>query len=279
MIPQEELDSQLEPLTEASRETRTPPDSRVIVGMRVDATTYEDASDRILSWAQLGESRMVCAASVNNVMEGRTDPDFLDVMNRSDLTTPDGMPLVWGLRLLGVEEPTRTYGPTLTQVLLGKAEEAEIPVGFYGGSPEVLEDLLEIARHRWPGLDVAYAHSPPFRALTEDEMQREVDRINASGARLLFVGVGTPKQDRWMDSNKGNVHAVMLGVGAAFDFIAGVKKQAPGRMQRLGLEWLFRLVTEPRRLWRRYLVRNPRFIFLFAEQLIRTKTARRNATA
>ncbi|MGH2791649.1 MAG: WecB/TagA/CpsF family glycosyltransferase [Actinomycetota bacterium] len=220
---------------------------------------------------------MVCAASVNNVMEGRADHDFLEVMNRSDLTTADGMPLVWGLRLLGVEQPTRTYGPTLTQVLLGKAEEADVPVGFYGGSPEVLKDLLEIARQRWPRLDVAYAHSPPFRALTEEEIQREVDRINASGARLLFVGIGTPKQDRWMDSNKGNVHAVMLGVGAAFDFIAGVKKQAPGRLQRLGLEWLFRLVTEPRRLWRRYLIRNPRFIFLFARQLIRARTTGRSA--
>jgi N-acetylglucosaminyldiphosphoundecaprenol N-acetyl-beta-D-mannosaminyltransferase len=247
--------------------------------MRVDATSYDDASGRILTWAKHGESRMVCAASVNNVMEGRADVDFLDVMNRSDLTTADGMPLVWGLKLLGVDRPTRTYGPTLTKVLLGKAEDAGVPVGFYGGSPEVLEDLLEIARQRWPRLDVSYAHSPPFRPLTEEEQKREVDRINASGARLLFVGIGTPKQDRWMDSHKGNVQAVMLGVGAAFDFIAGVKKQAPDLLQRLGLEWLFRLVTEPRRLWRRYLIRNPRFIFLFAGQLIRTKTARRSAGA
>lgn len=277
MIQQEDLEPQPEPATAVSPETQRPPDSRVIVGMRVDATSYDDASDRILSWAKRGESRMVCAASVNNVMEACDDPDFLDVMNRSDLTTADGMPLVWGLKLLGVENPTRTYGPTLTQVLLERAEEAEVPVGFYGGSPDVLEDLLKIARHRWPHLEIAYAHSPPFRALTEDEMQREVDRINASGARLLFVGIGTPKQDRWMESNRGKVQAVMLGVGAAFDFIAGVKKQAPSRMQRLGLEWLFRLATEPRRLWRRYLVRNPRFIFLFAGQLIRTKTARRSA--
>jgi N-acetylglucosaminyldiphosphoundecaprenol N-acetyl-beta-D-mannosaminyltransferase len=279
LIQQEDLEPHHESVTPVSLETQTPPDSRVIVGMRVDATSYDDASDRILAWAKRGESRMVCAASVNNVMEGCDDLDFLDVMNRSDLTTADGMPLVWGLKLLGVEQPTRTYGPTLTQVLLERAEEAEVAIGFYGGSPEVLEDLLEIALHRWPALKVAYAHSPPFRALTEDEMQREVDRINASGARLLFVGIGTPKQDLWMDSNRGKVQAVMLGVGAAFDFIAGVKKQAPGRMQRLGLEWLFRLVTEPRRLWRRYLIRNPRFILLFAGQLIRTKTARRGAEA
>jgi N-acetylglucosaminyldiphosphoundecaprenol N-acetyl-beta-D-mannosaminyltransferase len=247
-------------------------ESRSIVGMRVDATSYSDASDRIMAWATNGESRMVCAASVNNVMETREDRDFLEVMNRSDLTTPDGMPLVWGLKLLGVEAPSRTYGPTLTEILLARAESEEVPVGFYGGSPEVLADLLEIAKTRWPKLEIAYAYSPPFRAPTEDERRSEVAAINASGTRLLFVGIGTPKQDRWMDSNKHHIGAVMLGVGAAFDFIAGVKKQAPSTLQRLGLEWFFRLITEPRRLWRRYLVRNPRFLYLFGLQLIRTRT-------
>jgi N-acetylglucosaminyldiphosphoundecaprenol N-acetyl-beta-D-mannosaminyltransferase len=252
-----------------------PLDSRFIVGMRVDATSYRDASDRIMSWAKDGESRMVCAASVNNVMETRESHDFLDVMNRADLVTPDGMPLVWGLKLLGVEGPTRTYGPTLTQILLDRAEAAGVPVGFYGGSPQVLDDLLEITRKRWPELKVTYAHSPPFRELTHEERQREVAEINASGARLLFVGIGSPKQDRWMDSNRNRIGAVMLGVGAAFDFIAGVKKQAPSILQRLGLEWLFRLLSEPRRLWRRYLVRNPRFLYLFGLQLVRARVERR----
>lgn len=248
-----------------------PLESRFIVGMRVDGTSYGDATDRIMSWAKNGESRMVCAASVNNVMEARDSNDFLDIMNRADLITPDGMPLVWGLHLLGVKNSTRTYGPTLTQILLDRAEVAGVPVGFYGGSPQVLEDLLEITYMRWPELKVTYAHSPPFRELTTEERQREVAEINASGARLLFVGIGTPKQDRWMESNKNQVGAVMLGVGAAFDFIAGVKKQAPSILQRLGLEWLFRLISEPRRLWRRYLVRNPRFLFLFGLQLVRAR--------
>lgn len=251
-------------------------ESRFIVGMRVDATSYKDATDRIMSWAKNGESRMVCAASVNNVMETRESSDFLDVMNRSDLVTPDGMPLVWGLKLLGVKGPTRTYGPTLTQILLDRAEVAGVPVGFYGGSPRVLEDLLEVAWRRWPELKVTYAHSPPFRELTAEERQREVAEINASGARLLFVGIGSPKQDRWMDSNKNQIGAVMLGVGAAFDFIAGVKKQAPSILQGLGLEWLFRLLSEPRRLWRRYLVRNPRFLYLFGVQYVRAKVAGRS---
>jgi N-acetylglucosaminyldiphosphoundecaprenol N-acetyl-beta-D-mannosaminyltransferase len=253
-------------------------ESRFIVGMRVDATSYREASDRIMSWAKNGESRMVCAASVNNVMETRESSDFLDVMNRADLVTPDGMPLVWGLKLLGVKGPTRTYGPTLTQILLDRAEVSGVPVGFYGGSPQVLDDLLEVARRRWPELKVTYAHSPPFRELTPEERQREVAEINASGARLLFVGIGSPKQDRWMDSNRNQIGAVMLGVGAAFDFIAGVKKQAPSILQRLGLEWLFRLLSEPRRLWRRYLVRNPRFLYLFGLQYVRAKVAGRSKT-
>ena len=251
-------------------------DSRFIVGMRVDATSYGDATDRIMVWAKNGESRMVCAASVNNVMETRESGDFLDVMNRADLVTPDGMPLVWGLRLLGVKGPTRTYGPTLTQVLFDRAEVSGTPVGFYGGSPQVLAELLEIVSGRWPDLKVTYAHSPPFRDLTAHERQQEIAEINDSGARLLFVGIGSPKQDRWMDSNRNQIGAVMLGVGAAFDFIAGDKKQAPPQLQRLGLEWLFRLLSEPRRLWRRYLVRNPRFLYHFGLQLVRAKVEGRS---
>jgi N-acetylglucosaminyldiphosphoundecaprenol N-acetyl-beta-D-mannosaminyltransferase len=245
--------------------------SRLIVGMRVDATSYGDATDRIMDWAKNGESRMVCAASVNNVMETRENGDFLEVMNRADLVTPDGMPLVWGLKLLGVKGSTRTYGPTLTQILFDRAEDSGVPVGFYGGTPEVLDDLLEVVGRRWPELKVTYAYSPPFRGLSAEERQQEVADINASGARLLFVGIGSPKQDRWMDSNRNQVGAVMLGVGAAFDFIAGVKKQAPSILQRLGLEWFFRLLSEPRRLWRRYLVRNPKFLYLFGLQLVRAR--------
>jgi len=261
---QESLDGRLAALEK-------PLDSRFIVGMRVDATSYGDATDRIMAWATNGESRMVCAASVNNVMETRESGDFLDVMNRADLVTPDGMPLVWGLKLLGAKNPTRTYGPTLTQILFDRAEVSGVPVGFYGGAPQVLDDLLEVARREWPQLKVVYANSPPFRSLTAEERQQEVADINASGARILFVGIGSPKQDRWMDSNKNQIGSVMLGVGAAFDFIAGAKKQAPSILQRLGLEWFFRLVSEPHRLWRRYLVRNPRFLYHFGLQLVRAK--------
>jgi N-acetylglucosaminyldiphosphoundecaprenol N-acetyl-beta-D-mannosaminyltransferase len=253
--------------------TPAQPPVRYIVGMRVDGTTYEDASGRILSWAHAGESRYVCVATVNNVMVAHDQPAFLRVMNDADLVTPDGMPLVWGLRLLGVNDAVRVYGPNLTPAVLEKAEREGVPVGFYGGTPEVLKGLLASVRHRWPRLVVRYAYGPPFRQLTRSEDSRVIRDINDSGARILFVGVGCPKQEWWMARHRGQIEAVMVGVGAAFDFIAGTKRQAPVWVQRMGLEWSFRLITEPGRLWKRYARQNPRFVLLFGRQLLRKKLA------
>jgi N-acetylglucosaminyldiphosphoundecaprenol N-acetyl-beta-D-mannosaminyltransferase len=238
-----------------------------ILGMRVDPTSYSDTASRVLNWAHLGESRYVCVATVNNVMEVYDSAEFRRIMNAADLVTPDGMPLVWGLQWLGVRGATRVYGPDLTPIVLNAAESEELPVGFYGGSPAVLRKLLDTVARRFPSLEVAFAWSPPFRPLTREEDEQVVRQINDSGARILFVGVSTPKQERWMASHRGRVRAVMLGVGAAFDFLAGVKPQAPRWMQDAGLEWFFRLASEPRRLWRRYFRHNPRFIAFFALQL------------
>jgi len=243
--------------------------SRLILGMRVDATHYETATDQILRWAAQGQSRYICVAAVNNVMHSYDDPTFRDAMNGADLVTPDGMPLVWGLRRLGVTDATRVYGPDLTPLLLAAAEREAIPVGFLGSAPHVLAMLLDEVDRRWPALRVAYAWSPPFTALTDEEDADVVSAINASGAKILFVGLGCPKQELWMARHRGTVEGVMVGVGAAFDFLAGEKLQAPQAMQEAGLEWLFRLITEPRRLAKRYLRQNPRFAVLFGAQLIR----------
>jgi N-acetylglucosaminyldiphosphoundecaprenol N-acetyl-beta-D-mannosaminyltransferase len=251
------------------------PPSRSILGMRVDATSYDDASRRIVDWARASESRYVCIAAVNNVMRAYDDDAFRDVMNRADLVTPDGMPLVWGLRWHGVEDATRVYGPDLTPAVLTAAGSEGVPVGFYGGAPDVLERLVDTVRDRWPELNVAFAQSPPFRDLTTDEDADIVRVINASGTRILFVGLGCPKQEVWMAQHRGLVDAVMVGVGAAFDFLTGAKKQAPPRLQRAGLEWLFRLVTEPRRLLGRYMRQNPRFAVLFARQIVRSRITNR----
>jgi N-acetylglucosaminyldiphosphoundecaprenol N-acetyl-beta-D-mannosaminyltransferase len=242
--------------------------------MRVDATSYEDATRQIIGWARLSRSRYVCVAAVNNVMEAHGDARYMRVMNRADLVTPDGMPLVWGLRWLGVEGATRVYGPDLTPSILEAAEREGLAVGFYGGAPNVLEALVAETRRGWPDLEIAYAHSPPYRDLTTEEDGQVVQAIGESGAKILFVGLGCPRQETWMASHQGRLGAVMVGVGAAFDFLAGTKKQAPRSMQRAGLEWLFRLATEPTRLWKRYLRQNPRFVLLFGAQLIRARIGR-----
>jgi N-acetylglucosaminyldiphosphoundecaprenol N-acetyl-beta-D-mannosaminyltransferase len=245
---------------------------RHILGMRVDAPrSYDDAVDRIVGWTGEGVARTIGVATVNNVMESYDDASFLAVMNACDLVTPDGMPLVWGLTMLGVRSATRVCGPELTPLLLARAAEQGIPVGFYGGDQRTIEALVGVAVSRWPSLRVAYAVSPPFRPLTPQEDEAVVDAITAAGVRLLFVGLGCPKQERWMAEHRERLPIVTIGVGAAFDFLAGSKRQAPAFLQRWGLEWAFRLVTEPRRLWRRYLRQNPRFVALFARQLVRDR--------
>jgi N-acetylglucosaminyldiphosphoundecaprenol N-acetyl-beta-D-mannosaminyltransferase len=245
------------------------PPSHYILNTRTDAICYPEAAELVLGWAKAGESRYVSVATVNNIMEAYDSPGFREVMNASDLVTPDGMPLVWGLRLLGVKNATRVYGPDLAPVILGQAARAAIPVGFYGASRPVLAQLIRTVRRRFPALEISYAYAPPFRPLTPAEDELITREINASGARILFVGLSTPRQERWMALHRGRVRAVMLGVGAAFDFLAGSKPQAPRWMMRTGLEWLFRLSSEPHRLWRRYLKHNPRFLVLFTLQLLR----------
>jgi len=253
--------------------------SRHILNVRVDATTYADATVRVIGWAREARSRYVCLATVNNIMEAHGSREYQRVMRDADLVTSDGMPLVWLLRGLGVAGASRVYGPDLTITVLAAAAEHGIPVGFYGGSELVLAKLTKAAQSRFPDLRIAYAYSPPFRALTPEEDETAMRAIEASSVRILFVGLGGAKQDYWMHAHHGRVRCVMLGVGAAFDFIAGTKPQAPRWMQQSGLEWLFRLGTEPRRLWRRYLSRNPHFAVLALAQLARTRFHEHRRTA
>lgn len=247
--------------------TNAKPERRQVLGIEVDNTSYADVTGRALAWTRAGDSRYVCVANVYSIMEAHDAGAFRAVMESADLVTPDGMPLVWSLKLLGLKSATRVYGPDLTPIILGAAAREGVSVGFYGANPEVLARLVGVVRQRFPALEIPYAYAPPFRPLNLAEDDEVVRQINAAGVRILFVGLGAPKQEYWMAAHRGRVNAVMLGVGAAFDFLAGTKRQAPRWMMSVGLEWLFRLMTEPRRLWRRYLKHNPRFIFLFALQL------------
>jgi N-acetylglucosaminyldiphosphoundecaprenol N-acetyl-beta-D-mannosaminyltransferase len=242
---------------------------RYILGMRVDYTTFELATEKIIQLALNESGGYVCIGTVHMVMESFDDPEFKKIVNYADIVTPDGMPLVWGLKLLGIKDAQRVYGPALTPYVCERASKLGIPVGFYGGTEEVLEKMIKNLRSKFPELNVAYAFSPPFRPLTEEEDKKVVDDINNSGAKILFVGLGCPKQERWMAEHRDKIKAVMIGVGAAFDFIAGDKPQAPRWMQNIGLEWLFRLLTEPKRLWKRYLYNNPRFIYHFGKEILK----------
>lgn len=238
--------------------------ARSVLGMRVDATSYAETADLVLDLAAARAGGMVCVATTHMVMEAYDAPDFRRLVNSADRVTPDGMPLVWRLRSLGLPHATRVYGPTLMPEICARAAASGISVGLYGGSPEVIVRLDDALRRRFPRLQVAFALSPPFRELSPAEDAAVVRAIEEAGVGVLFVGLGCPKQERWMAAHREALSCPLVGVGAAFDFLAGAKRQAPAWMQQAGLEWLFRLASEPRRLWRRYLVGNTRFLLHLA---------------
>jgi N-acetylglucosaminyldiphosphoundecaprenol N-acetyl-beta-D-mannosaminyltransferase len=204
-------------------------------------------------------------------METYDDPKFAQIVNNADLVTPDGMPLVWALQALGSKNATRVYGPTLTLDVCQAATEANIKIALYGGTTDSLVAFTDFLKQRFPTINIVCQISPPFRPLTIAEDISYTDTIVQSGAQILLVGIGCPRQETWIAAHQGKIPAVMLGVGAAFDFHSGRVKQAPPWMQKIGLEWLFRLIIEPKRLWKRYFKHNPRFLLFFFIQLRRYK--------
>jgi N-acetylglucosaminyldiphosphoundecaprenol N-acetyl-beta-D-mannosaminyltransferase len=238
-------------------------DGRVgVLGVGVWPVSIPVVLDIMDGWIRAGLPRYVCVTDVHCVMECQRDPELRRIYNEAGLVVPDGMPLVWLSRLAGHAEADRVYGPDLLLACCGHSLVRGYRHFFYGGASGVAELLAERLTQRYPGLRVAGTHSPPFRPLTPAEDAAIVERINDSGADLVWVGLGAPKQERWMYRQRASLRApVLIGVGAAFDFHAGLKRQAPRWLQRSGLEWLFRLLTEPRRLWRRYLRNNPAFIW------------------
>ncbi len=242
--------------------------SRVnVLGVGVSAITMADALAAIEGWIATGTSRYVCVTGVHGVMESHADPILRDIHNAAGLVTPDGMPLVWLARWRGHQQVERVYGPDLMLACCRHFVTKGYRHFFYGGGPGVPERLAARLQERVPGLIVAGTWSPPFGELAPSEEDAAVARLDAAAPDIVWVGLSTPKQERWMARHVGRTRApVLIGVGAAFDFHAGLKRQAPRWMQRSGLEWLFRLATEPRRLWRRYLFNNPRFLWFTALQ-------------
>lgn len=227
-----------------------------VLGAQIDAVSWDDALDRLHNWSAGHESRYVCICNVHSVVTAYQDTAFQTVVNQADMATPDGMPVAWALRKMSFAGQQRINGPDLMWKYCQQAEASGQSVYFYGSTDSTLELLLARLKTAFPRLIIGGYYSPPFRALTEDEDTAGVERINASGAGVVFVSLGCPKQEMWMAAHRGKVNAVMIGVGAAFDYHAGTIKRAPLWMQHAGLEWFYRLASEPRRLWRRYLVTN-----------------------
>jgi N-acetylglucosaminyldiphosphoundecaprenol N-acetyl-beta-D-mannosaminyltransferase len=232
-----------------------------VLGVGVSAINMDLAVAEITRWVASRDRHYVCVTGVHGVMESQRDPELLRIHNASGLTTPDGMPMVWAGRRAGASWMDRVYGPDLMLAVLARAAERGWRSYLYGGNEGVPELLAEKLVARMPDLQIAGTYSPPFRPLTPEEDEAIVEKINAAGADLVWVGLSTPKQERWMAAHVGRLTApAMFGVGAAFDFHAGLVPQAPPLLQRHGLEWFYRLTKEPKRLWRRYLRNNPAFV-------------------
>ena len=261
-----------------------PPPKLPVLGTGISSTSYDEVAECCRCWVECRRERpasvdsstegavpgrYICVTSVHGVITAFRKRAVRASLNGADIATPDGMPIVWALRSIGAKKQERVYGPTLMLKLCEQAERVGHRVFFYGGREETLDALCEKLKDRFPDLVVAGAYSPPFRPLTPSEDAQCTQMIVDSDADLVFVGISTPKQDHWMAEHRDRLGgAVMIGVGAAFDFHAGRVKQAPSWMQRAGLEWFFRLLMEPRRLWRRYILETPLFLPLWAFQKV-----------
>jgi N-acetylglucosaminyldiphosphoundecaprenol N-acetyl-beta-D-mannosaminyltransferase len=248
-----------------SRDDRTD-----ILGVGVSSITLDDAVTTIERWISERAHNYVCIAGVHGVMESRRDQRLRRIHNEAGLVTPDGMPLVWFSRLCGKKRTDRVYGPDLMRRMTAISSLCGYRQFYYGGAEGVADKLKHVLITAHPELDVAGSLCPPFRELTPEEDRAVVAAINAARPDIIWVGLSTPKQEFWMANHLDRIEApVMVGVGAAFDFLAGTKRQAPMWMQRHGLEWFYRLCSEPRRLWRRYVYIVPGFTILAIAELMR----------
>ena len=249
--------------------------SRVnVLGVGISPISMAQALDSMAGWIASRRYSYVCLAPAHSVMSCQGDPRLARIFNSSGLTTPDGMSLVWLLRLKGYTHVERIYGPDLVLAACRRGLEHGWRHFLYGGAPGEEADLTARLESQTPGLSVCGTYTPPFRALTDSEESEMVKRVNATRPDVVWVGIGSPNQERWMVEHLGRIEApVLVGVGAAFDFLSGRKPQAPRWMQRSGLEWLFRLATEPRRLWPRYR-RYPHFALLVLAQELGLKRYR-----
>ena len=242
--------------------------SRYVIGLPVTALPFESQMTLILEWAKLRLSKAVCIANVHMLVEAYRDTDFASVLQAADMVTPDGMPLVWMLKLLGSPKQDRVAGLDVLQALYDRATTAGVQVFFLGSQSMILDRMRERLSREFPDLQIAGMEPLPFRPMTEAEDEALVQMLNQSGAGIIFVSLGCPKQELWMAKHKHRVNAVMIGLGGAFPVYAGIHKRAPKLVRSSGCEWLYRLLQEPKRLWGRYSSTIPIFIWLACKQLL-----------
>ena len=239
-----------------------------VIGLPINALSWSAALSRLEHWARGRESRYVCICNAHSLVTARSDSEFANVIRGADMATPDGAPLAWMLRRLGMARQQRINGPDLMWQYCSQAAHRDESIYLFGGQQDTLDALQRVLLENFPTLRIAGAYSPPYRPLSQAEDDAIVEAINASGAGTVWVGLGCPKQELWMAAHQGRIKATMIGVGAAFDYHAGTIKRAPLWMQRSGLEWFHRLCSEPRRLWKRYLVTNTLFIVYAGRQML-----------
>jgi N-acetylglucosaminyldiphosphoundecaprenol N-acetyl-beta-D-mannosaminyltransferase len=244
------------------------PPIQSVIGFPITALRFDAQIDLILKWASNRMSKVVCVANVHMLMEAHSDPTFASVLERADLVTPDGMPLVWLMKLMGAAHQDRVAGMDIFIALCERMAAEDISVFFLGSQKEILERISKRLGKEFPNLKIAGMEPLPFRPLTLEEDETIVQKINTSGASIVLVSLGCPKQEAWMNQHKGKVQAVMLGLGGVFPVYAGLHKWAPIWVRQSGLEWLYRLAQEPRRLWKRYFATIPPFIYLALKQVL-----------
>jgi N-acetylglucosaminyldiphosphoundecaprenol N-acetyl-beta-D-mannosaminyltransferase len=239
-----------------------------VIGTSINALSLDQHVEQIIAWAKRNTSRSVCVANVHMLMEAHWNRTFKQILRSADLVTPDGMPLVWMLKLLGADGQERVAGMDLLNSLCQKAQSQNVSVFFLGSQAQILAKMQHRLEQAYPALKIVGMEPLPFRPLTPNEDQDIIDQINQTQAGLLFVSLGCPKQEHWMAQHRGKINATMIGLGGVFPIYAGMQKYAPQWVRNLGLEWAYRLSQEPRRLWRRYATTIPPFIWLALQQLI-----------
>ncbi|TKT87646.1 WecB/TagA/CpsF family glycosyltransferase [Dyadobacter frigoris] len=249
---------------------------KAIISLNITTGSYRMFIDNILALINDVTSCYICVANVHMLVEAYNDPRFASIVNKSVMTTPDGMPLVWSMNILHGIKQDRVAGMDLLPDLLKETSEKQIPVYFYGGTQEMLNKTKQFIITKYPGSVLAGLHSPPFRELTKIEENDIVEKINQSGAKILFVALGCPKQEKWMASMKGRIMMPMIGIGGALPVMVGLQKRAPEWLQKTSLEWLYRLTQEPKRLFKRYAITNSSFIWLLFKAVVQKKISKRS---